>query len=115
MGPDTNCAFASVYQLFSCSVFGSSATMAFEYALAFEDPAPGGEGPIAATTVPSVVKAMLPTGLPLPVFHETTGFASLDRSIAHTAFGAPPQLPTVDVYSTSLTARGSVHRAPAGK
>src|SRR5262245_7498494 len=92
-GPDTNCALASVYQSLSWSVFGSSATIAFEY----PDPPAVWPGPMAAMTMPLVVNATDPTGLPPAVFQETTGFASLERSIAHTALGAPPQPAAVDV------------------
>jgi hypothetical protein len=87
VGPVTNSVPGAVNQSLSCSVFGSSATMA----LALPSPV-AVPGPIAANNEPPVPKAMRPTIGPPLLFHETTGFCSLARSIAHTAFGAPAQL-----------------------
>ena len=56
----------SVNDCFTASVFGSSVTTPLV---------------TTATTVPSVVRATAPTGLPV-VLYDTTGFASLARSIA---------------------------------
>ena len=68
----------------------------------------------AATSVPSCVNATAPTTSPPLVFHDTTGFASLSRSIAHTALGAPPQFPDVAVYIVVPTAIGADQRELAG-
>jgi len=92
VGPVTNSAAGCVNQSFSCSVFGSSATIAFVLPLPPARPAP-----IAANSVPSGANATAPTTGPPLVFHETTGFDSLSRSIAQTPFGAPPQPPAVAV------------------
>src|SRR6516225_3436654 len=70
--------------------------------------------PTVAMTVPSLVSAMAPTIGPV-LFHDTTGLLSLSRSIAHTASGAPPQPPDVDVYSIVPTAIGSDQRELAGR
>ena len=54
--------------------------------------APGrdGPGPIATMAVPLVAKATDPMGEPPLVFHETTGFVSLEMSIAQMPSAAPP-------------------------
>ena len=79
VGPVTNSAAGCVNQSFNCSVFASSATIAFALPSPVVLPAP-----IAATRVPSDVKATSPITSPPLVFHDTTGFASLSRSMAHT-------------------------------
>ena len=65
--------------------------------------------------MPSDANATAPTTGPPLVFHDTTGFVSLSRSIAHTAFGAPPQPADVAAYSVVPTAIGEDHRAFAGR
>ena len=79
-----------VNQSFNCRVFASSATIALALPSPVVLPAP-----IAAMSVPSDVKATSPITSPPLVFHDTTGFASLSRSIAQTAVGALPQFPDV--------------------
>jgi hypothetical protein len=49
------------------------------------------------------------------VFHDTTGFVSLSRSIAKIPFGAPPQAADVEAYSMVPTAIGEDHFALAGR
>src|SRR5688500_9136734 len=110
VGPVTNSAVGCVNQSFGCRVLGSRATIAFAL------PSPViGPGPIAAINVPPVVNATAPTTPPPFVFHETTGFASLSRSMAHTAFGAPPQAPEVAAYRVVSTAIGADHFELAGR
>src|SRR5262245_25508009 len=110
VGPVTNSAVGCVNQSFSSSVFGSSATIAFAFPFPLTWP-----GPIAAISVPADVKATAPTALPPLVFHDTTGFASLSRSMAHTPPGAPPQFPLVAAYNVVSTAIGDVQREFAGR
>ena len=76
----TNVGAPPVSDCFTASVFGSSVTMPLV---------------TTATTVPSVVSATGPTGLPV-VLYDTTGFVSLARSIAKTASARPPHLPVVE-------------------
>src|SRR5438874_860392 len=64
---------------------------------------------------PSVVNAIAPTTAPPFVFHDTTGFASLSRSMPHTASGAPPHLPDVAAYSVVFTPIGDDHFAFGGR
>ena len=66
-------------------------------------------------SVPSDVNATAPTTPPPFVFHDTTGFASLSRSIAHTPSGAPPHFPDVAAYSVVSTATGADHFEFAGR
>src|SRR3954464_1879799 len=66
-------------------------------------------------SVLSGLNATAPTTPPPLVFHDTTGFASLSRSIAHTAPGAPPQSDDVAAYNMVFTATGADHRALAGR
>jgi len=71
--------------------------------------------PIAANSVPLDANATAPTTGPPLVFHDTTGFVSLSRSIAQTPCGAPPQPADVAVYNMVSTAIGEDHRAFAGR
>src|SRR6185295_4239875 len=109
VGPVTNSAAGCVNQSFTRSVFGSSATIAFALPSPVVWPAP-----MAANSVPSDANATAPTTGPPLVFHDTTGFASLSRSIAQTACGAPPQPANVAVYNIVSTAVGDDHLAFAG-
>ncbi len=109
VGPVANAAFDCVNQSFSWSVLASSATMAFVLPSPVAVPEP-----TAAKSVPSVANATRPTIGPPLLFHDATGLPSLSRSIAQTAFGAPPQLPEVVAYSVVFTAMVSVHVALAG-
>src|SRR5262245_34717854 len=63
---------------------------------------------------PSVVNATPPTTPPPLVLNETTGLASLSRSIAYTPFAAPPHAPVVVAYIVVFTAIGSENCALAG-
>ena len=105
----TKSASGCVNQSLGCSVFASSATIALALPSPVVLPAP-----IAATSVPSCMNATAPTTSPPFVFHDTTGFASLSRSIAHTALGAPPQFPDVAAYIVVPTAIGADQRELAG-
>src|SRR5262249_7999977 len=89
-GPVTSSTSGDANQSLIASVFASSETMA----LALPSPV-AARGPIAAKTVPSAANASRPTIGPPLLFHETTGLPSLSRSIAHTAFGALPQVAPV--------------------
>src|SRR3954467_6765613 len=93
VGPVTNSAAGWENQSLTVSVFGSSATIALALPSPLACPAP-----IAAIRVPDDVNATAPATAPPLVFHETNGFASLSRSIAHTPSGAPPHFPAVAVY-----------------
>src|SRR4051812_16819279 len=110
VGPVTNSAVGCVNQSFSFNVFGSSATIAFAFPSPLVWP-----GPIAATSVLSELNATAPITPPPLVFHDTPGFASLSRSMAHTAAGAPPQSRDVAAYSVVFTPTGADHRALAGR
>src|SRR6187401_1874479 len=109
VGPVTKSVSGCVNQSLGCSVFASSATIALALPSPVALPAP-----TAATSVPSWVNATAPTTSPPFDFHDTTGFASLSRSIAHTALGAPPQPPEVEVYIVVPTATGADQRELAG-
>src|SRR5690242_13607459 len=110
MGPVASSVAADEYQSFSCSVFRSSATTALAMPSPVALPAP-----TVASSVPSVVNATAPTMAPPLLFHETTGLASLSRSIAHTPAAAPPHSADVAAYSVVSMAMGDVHVELAGR
>src|SRR3954462_14185708 len=66
-------------------------------------------------SVLSDLNATAPTTPPPLVFHDTTGLASVSRSIPHTAAGALPQPADVAAYSIVFTAIGADQRALAGR
>src|SRR5262245_6420016 len=110
VGPVTNSAAGCVNQSFTCSVFGSSATIAFAFPSPVVRPAP-----IAATSVPSDANAIAPTTGPPLVFQDMTRFASLSRSTPQTAFGARPQPADVAAYNVVSIAIDDVHFEFAGR
>src|SRR5262245_42852404 len=111
VGPVTNSADGCVNQSFNRNVFGSRATIAFALPSPVTLP-----GPTAASSVlPADENATEPTTPPPLVRYDATGLSGESRSIAKTAFGAPPQFPDVAAYISVPTATGFDHREFAGR